>query len=152
MKIADLFDTPIEEKIEPVIKVGERGDEHSEDRPAERQPRMPPEGLPEGHPPGFTYRPGLLAHDACPDGRPEARPVRFDRLEILLAHEGLEAGKVLRGGAASGAAPQVGGHEAPRTRSQGTVGAPLEAGTHPGTGHAPHGQQYTSTAWTAIPA
>ncbi len=27
MKIADLFDTPIEEKIEPVIKVGERGDE-----------------------------------------------------------------------------------------------------------------------------
>ncbi|HKI18909.1 MAG TPA: BREX system P-loop protein BrxC, partial [Isosphaeraceae bacterium] len=28
MKIADLFETRIEEKIEPVIKVGERGDEH----------------------------------------------------------------------------------------------------------------------------
>ena len=28
MKLADLFETRIEEKIEPVIKVGERGDEH----------------------------------------------------------------------------------------------------------------------------
>lgn len=28
MKIADLFETRVEEKIEPVIKVGERGDEH----------------------------------------------------------------------------------------------------------------------------
>src|ERR1700730_4764308 len=28
MKIADLFKTRVEEKIEPVIKVGERGDEH----------------------------------------------------------------------------------------------------------------------------
>ena len=28
MNIADLFETRVEEKIEPVIKVGERGDEH----------------------------------------------------------------------------------------------------------------------------
>lgn len=28
MKIADLFETRVEDKIEPVIKVGERGDEH----------------------------------------------------------------------------------------------------------------------------
>jgi Family of unknown function (DUF6079) len=28
MKLADLFETRIEEKIEPVIKVGERGDKH----------------------------------------------------------------------------------------------------------------------------
>ncbi|HET6883744.1 MAG TPA: BREX system P-loop protein BrxC [Pirellulales bacterium] len=28
MKVADLFETRVEEKIEPVIKVGERGDEH----------------------------------------------------------------------------------------------------------------------------
>ena len=28
MKIADLFETRVEEKIEPVIKVGERSDEH----------------------------------------------------------------------------------------------------------------------------
>lgn len=28
MRIADLFDTPVEERIEPVIKVGETGDQH----------------------------------------------------------------------------------------------------------------------------
>ena len=28
MNIADLFETRVEEKIEPVIKVGERGDVH----------------------------------------------------------------------------------------------------------------------------
>ena len=28
MRIAELFDTPVEERIEPVIKVGETGDQH----------------------------------------------------------------------------------------------------------------------------
>ena len=69
-----------------------------------------------------------------------------------LAHEGLEAAhRSSEAAPAGGAAPKVTGHEAPGTRPQGTVGVPLEAGPYPGTAHAPHGRQYTSTAGRLSP-